>query len=96
LARRYDVRIYNGRLFTPLPGLRRIRNARDLSVRELAKEASVGYVNILRIENEQQKATMSSFEKLAIALKVESLEELLLDDESFERLAESRGELLTT
>jgi transcriptional regulator with XRE-family HTH domain len=92
----YEVRIYNGRLFTPLPGLRRTRKARGLSVRALAEEAGVGYVNILRIENEQQKATMSSLEKLAIALNVESLEELLLDDESIERLAESRGELLTT
>ena len=96
MARRYDVRIYNGRLFTPLPGLRRIRNARDLSVRELAKEASVGYVSILRIENEQQKATMSSFGKLAIALKVESLEELLREDVGDRSHAEQEGALVAT
>ncbi len=90
------IRVYNGKVFTPLPGLRRLREERGLSARQLAERANMTYVNILNIENGIQKARMSSLEKLAIALEVEGLEELLLDDASIEGLAEQRGELLKT
>jgi transcriptional regulator with XRE-family HTH domain len=54
------IRVYKNRLFTSLPGLHRVRKERGLSVRELGELSGVSYVNIVRIENEQQKATLSS------------------------------------
>lgn len=90
------VQVYNGRLFTPLPGLRRVREEKGFSQRGLARASGMSYVNISKIESGQQRATMSSFEKLAIALDVDCLEELLLDEEGIKCLAERKGDLVAT
>jgi transcriptional regulator with XRE-family HTH domain len=41
------------------------------SVRELARRAGVGYVTIVRIENDQLSPTVAMLEKLAAALGIE-------------------------
>jgi len=50
--------------------LRRWREERGYSVRELAKRAGVGYVTIVRIEKGHMSPTVDMLEKLAKALKV--------------------------
>ena len=50
--------------------LRRLREARGLSIRALAHKAGVGYVSVFRIEAGQQDPTLSMLVKLAKALKV--------------------------
>ena len=50
--------------------LRHWRERRGYSVRGLAKAAGVGYVSIVRIENERMSPTVAMLEKLAEALDV--------------------------
>ena len=40
-------------------------------MRELAKRAGVGYVTVIRIENDQTSPTVSMLEKLAKVLRIE-------------------------
>ena len=51
--------------------LRYWRERRGYSVRELARRAGVGYVSVVRIENDQLSPTVAMLEKLAKALDVE-------------------------
>jgi transcriptional regulator with XRE-family HTH domain len=50
--------------------LRHWRDQRGYSVRELAKRAGVGYVTIVRIENDHISPTVAMLEKLAKALGI--------------------------
>jgi transcriptional regulator with XRE-family HTH domain len=50
--------------------LRLWREQRGYSVRELARRAGVGYVSIVRIENEHMSPTVAMLEKLARALRI--------------------------
>ena len=50
--------------------LRHWRTRRGYSVRALAKRAGVGYVTVVRIENEQMSPTVAMLEKLAKALDI--------------------------
>ena len=50
--------------------LRHWRERRGYSVRELARRAGVGYVSIVRIENEHISPTVGMLEKLAKALGI--------------------------
>jgi transcriptional regulator with XRE-family HTH domain len=50
--------------------LRHWRDLRGYSVRELARRAGVGYVTIVRIENDQLSPTVAMLEKLAKALGI--------------------------
>ena len=50
--------------------LRRWREQRGYSVRELARRAGVGYVSIVRIENGHMSPTVEMLEKLAKALNI--------------------------
>lgn len=51
--------------------LRYWRERRGYSVRELARRAGVGYVTVVRIENEQISPTVAMLEKLAKALRID-------------------------
>jgi transcriptional regulator with XRE-family HTH domain len=51
--------------------LRHWREQRGWSVRELAKRAGVGYVTVVRIENDQISPTVTMLEKLAKALGID-------------------------
>jgi len=51
--------------------LRHWRDRRGYSVRELARRAGVGYVTVVRIENEQMSPTVAMLEKLAKALDIQ-------------------------
>jgi transcriptional regulator with XRE-family HTH domain len=51
--------------------LRHWRDRRGYSVRELARRAKVGYVTIVRIENDQLSPTVAMLEKLARALEID-------------------------
>lgn len=53
-----------------LPGLRRIREERGLSIRELAREARVAHDTVWRLENLQRAAEPKTRRKLAHALGV--------------------------
>jgi transcriptional regulator with XRE-family HTH domain len=53
-----------------LPGLRRIREERDLSIRELAREAGVAPDTVWRLENLQRAAEPKTRRNLAKALDV--------------------------
>lgn len=50
--------------------LRKLREARGLSIRALAHKAGVGYVSVFRIEAGQQDPTLSMLVRLAKSLKV--------------------------
>jgi transcriptional regulator with XRE-family HTH domain len=50
--------------------LRHWREQRAYSVRELARRAGVGYVTVVRIENDQLSPTVAMLEKLAKALSI--------------------------
>ncbi len=50
--------------------LRRLRKAKGLTLRALAKKANVGYVSIHRIETGKQDPTLSMLIRLAKALNV--------------------------
>jgi transcriptional regulator with XRE-family HTH domain len=50
--------------------LRHWREQRGYSVRELARRAGVGYVTVVRIENDQVSPTVAMLEKLAKALGI--------------------------
>jgi transcriptional regulator with XRE-family HTH domain len=50
--------------------LRHWREQRGYSVRELARRARVGYVTVVRIENDQVSPTVTMLEKLAKALGI--------------------------
>jgi transcriptional regulator with XRE-family HTH domain len=50
--------------------LRRWRERRDYSVRELARRAGVGYVTVVRIENGHVSPTVAMLDKLAKALRI--------------------------
>jgi transcriptional regulator with XRE-family HTH domain len=50
--------------------LRHWREHRGYSVRELARRAGVGYVTVVRIENDQMSPTVAMLEKLAKALGI--------------------------
>jgi len=50
--------------------LRRWREQRGYSVRELARRAGVGYVTVVRIENDHISPTVAMLEKLAKALGI--------------------------
>ena len=54
--------------------LRHWRERRGYSVRELARRAGVGYVTIVRIENDQVSPTVAMLEKLAKALGITARE----------------------
>jgi len=51
--------------------LRHWRVKRGHSVRKLAQRAGVGYVTVVRIENDQTSPTVAMLEKLAKALGIE-------------------------
>jgi transcriptional regulator with XRE-family HTH domain len=51
--------------------LRHWRVKRGYSVRNLAQRAGVGYVTVVRIENDQASPTVSMLERLAKALGIE-------------------------
>jgi len=51
--------------------LRHWRTQRGYSVRALAKRAGVGYVTVVRIENDQVSPTVAMLEKLAKALDIQ-------------------------
>jgi transcriptional regulator with XRE-family HTH domain len=51
--------------------LRHWRVKRGYSVRKLAQRAGVGYVTVVRIENDQTSPTVAMLEKLAKALGIE-------------------------
>ena len=51
--------------------LRHWRDRRGYSVRELARRAGVGYVTIVRIENEHLSPTVAMLQKLAKALGID-------------------------
>lgn len=70
---------YRGRYFTTVPGLRRVRDERGYSQQELADLARVSEYIVPRIEK-GERTSLDTLGKLAAALRVESLEELLLDD----------------
>jgi transcriptional regulator with XRE-family HTH domain len=50
--------------------LRHWRDRRGYSVRELARRAGVGYVTVVRIENDHISPTVAMLEKLAKALGI--------------------------
>jgi transcriptional regulator with XRE-family HTH domain len=50
--------------------LRHWRERRGWSVRELARRAGVGYVTVVRIENDQISPTVAMLERLAKALGI--------------------------
>ena len=50
--------------------LRHWRDQRGYTVRELARRAGVGYVTVVRIENDQVSPTVAMLEKLAKALGI--------------------------
>lgn len=52
--------------------LRRWREKRGYSVRELAERAGVGFVTVSRIENGRLSPTVAMLQKLAKALRVEA------------------------
>ncbi len=52
-----------------LPGLRRLRNERDLSMRELAEKAGVAPDTVWQLENLRRGAEPKTRRKLAYALK---------------------------
>ena len=54
-----------------LVALRYWRERRGYSVRELARRARVGYVTVVRIENDQLSPTVTMLEKLAKALEID-------------------------
>jgi transcriptional regulator with XRE-family HTH domain len=54
--------------------LRHWRELRGYSVRELARRAGVGYVTVIRIENDQMSPTVAMLEKLAKALGITARE----------------------
>ena len=54
--------------------LRHWREQRGYSVRELARRAGVGYVTVVRIENDQISPTVAMLEKLAKALGINARE----------------------
>jgi len=62
--------IYDTSLSMPIL-LRHWRVQRGYSVRELAKRAGVGYVTVVRIENDQTSPTVAMLEKLAKALGID-------------------------
>jgi transcriptional regulator with XRE-family HTH domain len=51
--------------------LRHWRERRGYSVRALARRARVGYVTVVRIENDQLSPTVAMLEKLAKALEID-------------------------
>lgn len=51
--------------------LRHWRERRGYSVRDLARRAGVGYVTVVRIENDQVSPTVAMLEKLAKALGID-------------------------
>jgi transcriptional regulator with XRE-family HTH domain len=54
-----------------LVALRYWREHRGYSVRELARQAEVGYVTVVRIENGHISPTVAMLEKLAKALEID-------------------------
>lgn len=50
--------------------LKRWRERRGYSVRELAERAGVSYVTVVKIENERMSPTVALLEKLAEALDI--------------------------
>jgi len=62
--------IYDTSLSMPIL-LRHWRAKRGYSVRELANRAGVGYVTVVRIENDQTSPTVAMLERLAKALGIE-------------------------
>ena len=50
--------------------LRHWRERRGYSVRELARRAGIGYVTVVRIENDHLSPTVAMLEKLARALEI--------------------------
>jgi DNA-binding XRE family transcriptional regulator len=67
-----------------LPGLRRIREERGLSIRELAREAGVAPDTVWRLENLQRAAEPKSRRNLAKALGVR-IRDLRRTEEADER-----------
>ena len=61
------------------PALRRVRQAKFLSQRILAKEAGVDHSTIYRLERGGQQATLTTIQKLATALGVEPGELVIRD-----------------
>jgi transcriptional regulator with XRE-family HTH domain len=57
-----------------LPGLRRARESRLLTQRELAAKAGIAQATVVRLENQQQPAQFRTVRKLAEALGVEPRE----------------------
>jgi transcriptional regulator with XRE-family HTH domain len=70
------------RVKVALPGLRRSRELRGLSQKELEKLAGVSFITISRVENGHLDTTMGTAEKLAKALRTK-VRTLTLDDATF-------------
>jgi transcriptional regulator with XRE-family HTH domain len=88
--------VYRGKPFTTVPGLRRVRTERGYSRRQLAALVGVNESQVWRIEN-GERTTLDTLGRLAAELRVDSLTELLLDEEDREDTEEvERGELLVT
>ena len=66
-----DSGIVYDTIWSMLVTLRHWRERRGYSVRELARRAGVGYVTVVRIENDQLSPTVAMLEKLAKALDIE-------------------------
>ena len=54
-----------------LPGLRRARESKLLTQRELAAQSGIAQTTIARLESQQRPAQLSTVRKLAAALGVE-------------------------
>jgi XRE family transcriptional regulator, aerobic/anaerobic benzoate catabolism transcriptional regulator len=57
-----------------VPGLKRIRESRLLTQRELAEKAGISQVTVARIETGPGRAQLSTVRKLAAALECEPIE----------------------
>ncbi len=86
---------YRGRFFTTVPGLRRVRKESGYSQQQLADLARVSEYIVPRIEK-GERTSLDTLGKLAAALRVESLEELLREDVGDRSHAEQEGELVAT
>ena len=67
-----------------LPGLKRARERRLMTMRELAARAGVSTTTIVHLESQEQEARMSTARKLAEALRVEPEELLEASEEGLE------------
>lgn len=72
-----EFKEWRGRYFTTVPGLRRLREREGFSQRHLAALIGATEHQVARVEG-GSRTSGETFLKLAAALRVESLEELLM------------------